>query len=230
VRKLIYGINWQGALLNAWQPIWFAFIGFLPRFVGALVVFVVGLLIANWARKLIEAALKVVRFQDFTKRIGAEAFWKRAEIKLTTIQIIGLFIKWFIILVFFIATVDILGLTVVSAVLTGFLVFIPSIVSAALIFAAGFIVASLVEGLIKGALTTVEHEAAKPVGKLARWVVIVIAFFAAISELKIAQDLVETFFTGLTWTIVLAVGLAIGFGAKDVVAKILDDWYDKLKK
>ncbi|HUS52125.1 MAG TPA: hypothetical protein VMX77_01510 [Candidatus Bathyarchaeia archaeon] len=227
---MILGINWQEALLNAWQPIWAAFTGFLPRFVGALVVFVIGLLIASWLKRLVEAALKMVHFQEFSKKIGAEAFWKRAEIKLTTIQIIGLFVKWFIILVFFIATVDILGLTAVSVVLTSFLAFIPNVVSAALIFGAGFIVAGLVEGLIKGALTTVEHEAAKPVGKLARWAVIVIAFFAAISELKVAQELVETFFTGLTWTIVLAVGLAIGFGTKDVVAKILNDWYDKLKK
>lgn len=227
---MILGINWQEALLNAWQPVWAAFTGFLPRFVGALVVFVIGLLIANWLGKLVQAALKAVRFQELSKKIGAEAFWKRAEIKLTTIQIIGLFVKWFIILVFFIATVDILGLTAVSVVLTSFLAFIPSVVSAALIFSAGFIVAGLVEGLVKGALTTVEHEAAKPVGRLARWAVIIIAFFAAISELKVAQELVETFFTGLTWTIVLAVGLAIGLGTKDVVAKILNDWYDKLKK
>jgi hypothetical protein len=227
---MTYWINWQQALIEAWQPIWSAFISFLPQFIGALVVFIIGLLVASWAKKIVEGVLEVVRFQNFARKIGAEAFWKRAEIKFTTTEIIGAFVKWFIILVFFIATVDILGLTTVSKVLTGFLAYIPNVVSAALIFAVGFFVANLVEGLVRGALATVDHEAAKLVSQLARWVVLVIALFTAISELKVAQELVETFFTGLTYTIVLAIGLAIGLGAKDVVAKTLDDWYDKLKK
>lgn len=225
-----FWIGWQQALIEAWQPIWSSFIGFLPKFFGALIIFIVGLLVAHWARKIIERILETVRFQEAAKKIGAEAFWKKAEINLTTTQIIGAFVKWFIVLVFFIAAVDILGLTTVSKVLTGFLAYIPNIVSAALIFAAGFFVANLVEGLVKGALATVDHEASRFVGRLSRWTVLVIAFFTAISELKIAQGLVETFFTGLTWIIVLAIGLAIGLGAKDLVAKILGDWYDKLKK
>lgn len=225
-----FWIGWQQALIEAWQPIWSSLIGFLPKFFGALIIFIVGLLVAHWARKIIERILETVRFQEAAKKIGAEAFWKKAEINLTTTQIIGAFVKWFIVLVFFIAAVDILGLTTVSKVLTGFLAYIPNIVSAALIFAAGFFVANLVEGLVKGALATVDHEASRFVGRLSRWTVLVIAFFTAISELKIAQGLVETFFTGLTWIIVLAIGLAIGLGAKDLVAKILGDWYDKLKK
>ncbi len=225
-----FWLTWQQALLEAWQPIWSSFIGFLPKFFGALIVFIVGLLVAHWARKIVERVLTLIRFQEAVRKIGVEAFWKKAEIKLTTIELIGAFVKWFIVLVFFIAAVDILGLTTVSVVLSGFLGYIPNIVSATLILAVGFFVANLVEGLVKGALATVDHEAAKPLGKLSRWVVLIVAFFAAISELKIAQGLVETFFTGLTWTIVLAIGLAIGLGAKDIIAKILGDWYDKLKK
>lgn len=225
-----FWLSWQQALLEAWQPIWSSFIGFLPKFIGALLVFIIGLLLAHWARKIIEGVLKTIRFQEAAKKIGAEAFWKKAEIKLTTTEIIGTLVKWFIVLVFFIAAVDILGLTTVSKVLTGFLAYIPNVVSAALIFAVGFFVANLVEGLVKGALATVDHEAAKPVGRLSRWVVLIVAFFTAVSELKIAEGLVSTFFTGLTWTIVLAIGLAIGLGTKDMVAKILGDWYDKLSK
>lgn len=225
-----FWLSWQQALLEAWQPIWSSFLVFLPKFIGALVVFIVGILVARWARRLAESILKAIGFQEAAKRVGVEAFWKKAEIKMTTTEIIGALIKWFIVLVFFIAAVDILGLTAVSTVLTGFLAYIPNVVSAALIFSVGFFVASLVEGLVRGALATVDHEAAKPVGKLSRWIVLVVAFFAAISELKIAEGLTETFFTGLTWTIVLVVGLAIGLGAKDVVAKMLEDWYDKLKK
>ena len=58
----------------------------------------------------------------------------------------------------------------------------------------------------------------------------VVAIMAGINELKIAETLVQTFFQGLTWTFTLAVGLAIGLGSKDLVAKVLADWYNKLNK
>jgi len=63
-----------------------------------------------------------------------------------------------------------------------------------------------------------------------RWLVMVVAIMAAVNELQIAQALVETFFQGLTWTVTLAVGLAVGLGSKDMISRILEDWYDKLKK
>ena len=53
---------------------------------------------------------------------------------------------------------------------------------------------------------------------------------AAIDQLQIARNFIATFFQGLTYTIVLVVGLSGGLGAKDLVAKILNDWYEKIRK
>ena len=84
--------------------------------------------------------------------------------------------------------------------------------------------------MVRGALSSVDHEIAKPLGKLSRWVIIIVTFFAAVEQLQIARALVATFFQGLTYTIVLVVGLSVGLGAKDLVSRILNDWYDKFKK
>ena len=56
------------------------------------------------------------------------------------------------------------------------------------------------------------------------------AFFAAIDQLQIAQGLIATFYQGLTYTIVLAVGLSVGLGAKDLISRVLNEWYDKIHK
>lgn len=221
---------WQQALLTSWAQVWSSFVSFLPAFIGAIIVFVVGLFVASWGRRLVEELLRAVRLEDLAASSGFTGYLRRADIRLTATELIGTLVRWVLLLVFFVAAVDILGLTVVSTVLTGVLGYVPNVLAAALVFGAGVLVANLVDGLVRGALATIDHEAARPVGRLARWVVLVVAFFAAVDQLRIAQTLVDTFFQGLTWTLVLAFGLSIGLGAKDLVARLLDDWYKRLQK
>ncbi|MBI2007134.1 MAG: hypothetical protein HYS83_00285 [Candidatus Blackburnbacteria bacterium] len=221
---------WQEAILLSWNQVWSSFIGFLPSFIGAILIFVIGILVAAWGRRLIEEILKVLKLEDLSKSSGFAEYLKKAEISLTATQLLGAVVKWLLLLVFFIAAAEILGLAIVSTTLTSLLGYVPNVFAAALILGAGAFIANLADGLVRGALASVDHDAARPVGKLARWAVVLVAFFAAVDQLKIAPALVETFFQGLTWTLVLVLGLSIGLGSKDMVARVLDEWYKKLQK
>lgn len=221
---------WQEAILLSWNQVWSSFLSFLPSFVGAVVIFVLGILVAAWGRRLIEEILKVLKLEDLSRSSGLAEYLKKAEINLTATQLLGAVVKWLLLVVFFIAAAEILGLAIVSTTLTSLLGYVPNVFAAALILGAGAFIANLADGLVRGAFATVDHQAARPVGKLARWVVILVAFFAAVDQLKIAPALVETFFQGLTWTLVLVIGLSVGLGGKDIVARVLDDWYKRLQK
>lgn len=221
---------WQGALLASWLQVSNTLLAFVPKLIGSAIVFVVGIVIASWGKRLIEELLRMFKTEDLSKSSGFATYLDRAGIRLTASELVGEIVRWILLLVFFIAAVDILGLAAVSQVLAQLLAYIPNVFAAALIFGAGFVIANLADGLVRGAFATVDHEAARPVGKLARWVVLVVAFFAAVDQLQIAESLSQTFFQGLTWTLTLVLGLAIGLGAKDLVAKILEDWYKRVSK
>jgi hypothetical protein len=222
--------TWQAALIGSWSQVWVSFLGVIPRILGAIVVFAVGLILAFWAKRLVVEFLKLIRLEKVTQSAGIDSYLKKADIGKSFIDLLGTVVEWLVILVFFLAVVDILGLGAVSRVLSVVLGYIPNVLAAALIFAAGYIVAGLVDGLVRGALASVDHDVAKPIGRLARWVLLIVAFFAAVDQLKIAQGLIATFFQGLTYTVVLVVGLSVGLGAKDLVSRILNDWYDKISK
>lgn len=222
--------TWQDALVASWAQVWSSFLGILPTVLGAIVIFAVGLALAYWIKRLVIQVLRAFKVEKFSKTAGIDEYLEKADFKMDFITMIGVLSEWLIILIFFLAAVDILGLNAVSSVLTRVLGYVPNIVAASLIFGAGYFVANLADGLVRGALASVDHKAAKQVGNLARWLVLIIAFFAAVDQLQIAQGLIATFFQGLTYTIVLAVGLSVGLGGKDLVARILNDWYDKVKK
>ena len=222
--------TWQGALAQSWVEVWVAFLRILPTIIGAIVVFGIGLVIAYWVKRLVMEMLKLVRFDKLTASAGVDNYLKKADFTRNLSEILGLVAEWLVILVFFLAVVDILGLSVVSQVFANVLGYVPNVIAAALIFAAGYIVSGLVDGLVRGAIASVDRDIAKPTGRLARWVILLISFFAAVDQLQIAQGLIATFFQGMTYTVVLVIGLSVGLGAKDVVSKVLTDWYDKIRK
>ena len=221
---------WQGALINSWAGVWSSVLGILPAIIGAIVVFSIGLVIAYWVKRGVIGLLRALRLESVTKSAGIDSYLDRAEIKLNFIDLVGTIFEWIIVLIFFLAVVDILGLTAVSAVVLSVLGYIPRIVGAALILGAGYVVAKIVDGLVRGAVTSIDKEVAKPLGKLGRWVILLVAAFAAIEQLQVARGLTNVFFQGITYTVVLVVGLAVGLGAKDLVSKVLTDWYEKLRK
>lgn len=222
--------SWQTALLVSWAEVWTSFVRVLPSLLGAIIIFTIGMILAYWAKRLIVQGLGLVQFEKLSGLVGVEKYLAKAEIKLTFVELLGSIVKWIIILVFFLAVVDIMGLSAVSLVLANVIGYIPNVLAAALIFAAGYFVAGVVDSLVRGALVSVDHDLARPVGRLSRWVILVVAFFAAVDQLQIARGLISTFFQGLTYTVVLIVGLSVGLGAKDLVSKILTDWYEKIRK
>ncbi len=221
---------WQQSILTAWTGFFTKALLFLPVFLGAILVFVVGMYMAHWLQKGIEHFLKAIKFTKLTSESGLDKFLKKADLDLDTVGLISQAVRWFVILVFFTASTNILGLTAISGVVNSLLGLIPKIVTATLIIAVGVFVANLTEGLVKGALASVDHQHSKSLAHLARWIVLFVSVLAAINELEVAQNLVTIFFQGLTWTITLSVGLALGLGGKEVVSRILSDWYDKFKK
>lgn len=222
--------NWQEAIFVAATNIFTQFFNFLPSLFGALLIFVIGLILAKWAKAIIVKVLSAVKLDKISRKIGLEPFLSKADVKLKAEVIIGEIARWLIIIVFFMAGVNVLGLTTVGSVLASVLSFIPSIVSAILILTVGVLLAGLVEGLIKGAVNQIDPKTGRLLSKVASYLVVIVATLAAINELGIAQSLINILFMGIIATLALGIGLAIGLGAKDLVSKMLMDWYSKGKK
>lgn len=225
-----YASDWQSAFLMALSEIMTNILSFIPALIAALIVFIVGLILANWGKILTIKLLETISLSSLVEKSGLDKFLKKAEIKVKIEEILGGIVKWLIILVFFITAVNILGLTTVTLVLNTILAYIPNIIAAALILTIGVLLAGLVESLVKGAIAQVDVKTARLLGKISSYMVVVFATLAAINELKIAQTFISTLFIGFVAMLALGFGLAIGLGAKDLVAEVLKDWYQNFKK
>lgn len=203
---------------------------FLPLILAAVIILTGGFIIGNWFKTLVTKGLEFLNISKLTKNTAINEFLDKADAKKKIEEVVGETIKWLIVLVFFIAAVNVLGLVTVSQFLNSILGYIPNVISACLVLAAGVLIGGWVESVVKGSLGVTSLATGRLVGKIAGYTVVVFTILAAISELGIAERFINTLFVGFVAMLSIGFGLAFGLGAKDIVAKILGEWYKNLKK
>lgn len=203
---------------------------FFPKFLAALLIFVFGITIARFTKRLVIKSLEKIRLSAEVEKTPIQSFLKNAEVTTKIEVIIANMIYWILILLVLQTSITILGLSAVSEILRRILLYIPNIFSAVLILFFGVLLAGLAETLVKGAVKAVGGVSARLLGTITSYLVMVVAVMASISELGIAQAFITTLFTGLVASLAIAFGLAFGLGSKDTVSKFMDEWYSRMKK
>jgi len=222
--------TWQEAIVSVSTNLINSIVLFLPNIIGAIVIVILGFVFGNWLKSLTIRLLNLLQVSSLFSNTKFPKFLKEAGVTTKIENAIGTAIRFLTIFTFFVAAVNVLGLHTVTQVLTSILNYIPNVVAAVLILALGTILAGVVESLVKGSLGVADLKTSRLLGKTSSYIVIVFSILAALSQLKIAQDFVNILFIGLVATLSVSLGLGLGLGSKDVISKILDDWYTQFKK
>lgn len=208
----------QGSLLQLWDSI----IAYVPYVLGALVVFLLGLLIAHVLRTVVEQLVNFLHIDDLATRLELKGTFEKVGIRLNIAAFLGWIVKWFFIIVALIAATDILGWDEVTDYLKQVVTYIPNVIIAVIILLAGILLANFVRNMVKTAVEAAQLSSSDFLSGIAKWAILVFTFMAALVQLNIAEDLIRTLFTGLVAMLAIAGGLAFGLGGKDQAARALD--------
>jgi hypothetical protein len=213
--------SWTQVTVASFQEIWGGFIGYLPKLLGALIIFFVGWAIAVGLQKLITQVLRAVRLDPMLERLGTDKFFEKGGIKMDFSGWIGTFVKWFLVLVFLLAATDILGMSDVASFLRSVLNYIPNVIVAVLILALAFWLAGVLRKIVQASVSASNIKAAAFLGTLTYWSIVIFGVFASLIQLGIAISLLQTIVTGIIAMLAIAGGLAFGLGGKDLAADLL---------
>ena len=222
-------LDWYVITLNGLQDLLQGFIGFLPALVGALVIFVIGWFISAGVGRLVGDILKKIKFNQIFERGNWKNALEKADLKVDPSGFIGAIFKWVLVIVFLLASVEILGLNQLAAFITDVLAYLPNVLVASLIFVVAVIIADIVEKVLRTAVESAQVGQAHMVGVIVRWSIWIFAAIAILTQLGITPILWQTLFTGLVALVVVAGGLAFGLGGKEVAGQWLQDMSKKLR-
>ncbi len=205
------------------RTVWSGALSVIPTVFFILIIFIAGWALATILGGVVYRLFKSLKLDNMLKSVGIEDTITKAGFKLDTGAFFGALVKWFVIVIFLIAALELLNLTQVTVFLQGsVLPFLSDIVVAALILIVGALLAHTVQRLVTGAAKAAESPSSSFMGGVAKWSIWIFTIIAALGRLGVASAELRTIFIGLVAMIAIAGGLAFGLGGRDAAASYLD--------
>ncbi len=214
--------SWGDVFTHSLQGVWYGVISFVPELIIAIIIFAIGWVLAALIEKVVEGLFKALKVDAALKSAGLEDVVERAGHKLNSGLFVGALVKWFIIIVFLMASFGILGLDQVNAFLGEVVNYIPQVIVAVLILMVSVVIAGALQKVVVASAKAGHVRSAELLGRVTKWSIWIFAILTALVTLGIAPGLIQMMLTAVFAGGALAFGLAFGLGGKEVAARLLE--------
>ena len=192
---------------------------FLPKLVGALLILVLGYVVARLVAGLVRKGLRAAGADRALATGRAGEYKQQFAPSLHPSGVISKIAFWFVFGLAILLAVSALGIQALSDAVAGVVAYLPNVVAAILILLLAIAIAGAVGGLAQrlmgGTMLGKLVQTAVPV------LVIAIALFMALVQLKIATQIVVATYVLVLGAIALGFALAFGLGGRDVAREML---------
>ena len=202
----------------------------LPRLLLAVLILIIGWLVAKAVRFAIVKGLRAVNFHVVTERAGLDGFLKNGGIESDTTDILGALVYWLVILGALVIGFNTLGLSYVTDLLGRIILFVPKVMVALLILAFGSYFARFIGNAITAYCRNVHIQDADLLGRLAQYAIVTFVVLIALDQVNIGGDIVRQSFLIVLAGLVFALALAFGIGGKDWAAELLERWWPRRRR
>ena len=213
--------DWTNLVAGSFQNLWYGVAQFIPNLLGAIIVFVIGLVVAAGLGTLVEKIFDGLKLDTLLHKLGLGPYFERAGLRLRGSRFLGQLVNWFIVIVFLLTSSEILWLYALSSFLHDVLNYVPNIIVAVLIMLAAVVLANFLRRIVVASVMGARLHAARFLGSLSWWSVIIFGFLTSLVQLNIATSIINSLVTGLIAMLALAGGLASGLGGRDYAAYLV---------
>ncbi len=214
---------WFGAIQSSFQGMLSGVITFIPKFLFAVVLFLVGWWVAIILGRLVAQIVKTIKLDVALRSAGFDKVVERSGFVLNSGGFLGALVKWFFIVVALVASLDIIGLSEVSRYLSQVVLgYLPNVIIAALILLVSVVIAQAVRKLVSSSAKAAGITSAHVLGEISKWAIWIFAFMAALAQLQILDGFIQPLFIGVIAAISLALGLSFGLGGRDAAARYIE--------
>jgi small-conductance mechanosensitive channel len=202
-----------------------SFFAFLPNLLAFLVILVVGYFIAKLVSKIVQKVAEKAGLDKALHESDAKRYVDRVIPDASPSAGIGRVSFWIIFVFVLSAAIGALKIPAVTTFMNQALAYLPNVIAAIVIFVVAAAIAGAVAGLV--ARTMGDTPTGKVVAAVVPALVMGIALFMILNQLKIAPEIVQITYTALIGALALGLAVAFGLGGREVAAEMLRNAYRK---
>jgi hypothetical protein len=215
--------TWTEVFTRALQDIGTEIIGYTPKLFVALVIFILGWVFGVILGRIVSQIIKTIKVDKALREAGLEEIFNKAGFTLDSGKFLGGLVKWFVIVIFLVPTLEVLQLNQVNEFLRDdVLSYLPNVIASVLILLIAALIAEVMQRIVVGSARAADIASARFLGSVTRWAIWLFAILAALAQLNVATAFVETLFQGIVIAVSLAVGLAFGLGGQEAASRYLE--------
>jgi len=211
--------SWAVVLEESLGGAWEAFSRYLPNALGALALLAAGWLVAQllraWTSRLVSGLDRLIPKRLFERDVGSGGVDRLAS------ELVGRLVFWVVFLFFGAAAGEALQLPIATSSLARFSSYLPNVIAAGVILFVGIVTGNLTRSAILGAASSAGLGYGEALGQSAKLVVMMVAGVVAVDQLGVHSTLLIVTLSVLLASVLGAVGLAFGLGARTAVSNII---------
>ena len=196
---------------------------FLPRLLLAIVVLIIGWLVAKLVRFAIVKALHAINFNVVTEKAGIDRFLSQGGADIDTIRVLGGLFYWLVILAALMVAFNSLDLAYVTDLIGRIVLYVPRVMVAVVILVFGAYFARFVALALATYLRNIGAREAGLMGRLALYAIMTFVIMIALDQIGLGDIIRETFLV-LVAAVALGLALAFGLGGQKRAAEIIERW------
>jgi hypothetical protein len=214
--------TWTDILISSFREVMQHLSVAAPRLLALVTLILVGWVVAIVARRLTVRLLRAADFDGRCGRWGLTASLVRGGVRQPPTLLAGRLAFWMIFLMALLMGIEALEMPATAGLVAVALRFLPNVIVAGLVMVIGWLLANfLAQAALIGAVNA-QVAGAPLIASAVRWLVLVFAGAATLTQLGIAREMVLLAFGIAFGGTVLALALAFGLGGKELAREILE--------
>lgn len=202
---------------------------FAPRALGALLLLLVGWVLAGLSRRIIVGVLRAVGLDRLSEKARLSDVLQRGAIRWTFVELVGQMAYWVILIATVIIALQAVGMTVAAEWLEHLGYFIPRLIISIAILLFGTLMASFLGATVRVASLNAGFPRGYVLGQAVHTTVVFLTVIVALEQLQVVTRTIQVALYILLGAFGLAFALALGLGARDLVKEFLIELRDRWK-
>jgi hypothetical protein len=219
--------NWKNVTLDSLSSMGKNIGAALPKIVGAIAILILGWLIIKIVLFILGKILKLAKMDALSERINEMDLLGNGKFKIDIVKITLGFVKWLLLLVFFIVAADILDWGIISTEIGNLLRYLPRLFTALVLFTIGLYLGSIVKNAIKSLFESFEFGGGKIISGLMFYVIVIFMSITALNQAGVDTTIITNNITIILGSFLLAFALGLGLGSREIVADLLRSFYTR---